>query len=147
MLVVDIENSVFDYQGENNVIILPITGFVRMDGKLAARNSITKEFFDTYPSLSKKWAYMIQNNVLYPSFSSYGTELIGIVERLHYASSIDKSSILDGFWYIKELSLQKPNHIFYFVEIGGEEEEKELREIFKESTNVVLLKERKENHE
>lgn len=144
MIVAEIEGSVFDYEDEKNIMVLPITAFIRKDGKVASSNNITKEFFNKYPSLSKKWAYMLENNVIYPTFVSSKSELIGIVEKLHYAASPDEESILNGLWYIKELSLRKPDYLFYIIEMGGEAQSYMFKDVFKDSDNVVLLKKRKE---
>lgn len=144
MLIVDIEDSVFEYEGKDNIIMLPITGFVKKDGTLAVTSEVTKTFFQKYPSLPKKWGYMISNNVIYPSFLSSNTNLIAITEKLHYAASSDLNSIKSGYWYIKEMSLSKPDYVFYFFPMGGKEGEEEFKSIFSDSDNVVLLKPKKE---
>lgn len=145
MISVVREKDIFSYEGEKNVIVLPITSFVRKDGHLAVTNNVTKMFFDKYVNLSKKWGYMIENNVIYPSFTSSKTNLIGVVEKRHYASSVDEESIESSFWYIRENALLKSDYIFYLIPIGKESEEKRAKEVLNNLDNVVFLKEEMES--
>lgn len=140
MLTVELEEDIFSYEGPKNVIVLPITGFVRKDGNLVATNTITKKFFEKYHSLAKKWGYMINNDVIYPSFVSSETNLLGIVEKPHYAGAYRPEAIFNGFWYVKELALIRPDHIYYIIHMGSDAEEDQAREIFENLETIVYIK-------
>lgn len=140
VIITKIENNIFEYEGEYNSIILPITQFVRKDGNLAIVSDVTKLFFEKYTQLPKKWGYMISNEIPYPSYTTSKTNLIGIPNKKHYASAIDYKIFEEGLWYIKEESLIKTNFVFYII-YEKFMKEKAIKEMFKNSENVVLLKE------
>jgi hypothetical protein len=140
VIITNVENNLFEYEGEYNFITLPITQFVRKDGNLAIVSPTTKLFFEKYPQLPKKWGYMISNDVIYPSYTNSKTNLLGIPNKKHYASAVSEEIFKEGLWYIKEESLLKTNFVFYIMYEDFMNEEI-IKEIFKESENVVLLKE------
>jgi hypothetical protein len=142
VIIAEIENNIFEYEGEGNIIILPITQFVRKDGHLAIISDNTKLFFEKYPHLSKKWGYMISNEIPYPSYITNTTNLIGLPNKNHYASAINWELFEEGLWYVKEESLLKPGFIFYLIEEVFMNKNR-LKEIFKDSENMVLLTERR----
>lgn len=144
MIIANKENSIFDYEGEQNVIVLPITNYVRKDGNLVVKNELTKQFFEKYSNLSKKWGYMISQGVEYPSYSTSTTQLLGISDRKHYASSFDEEKLISGLWYIKEQALLNPNLVFY-IEEQQEIDKNILQEIFEFSDNIVMLRKEHEN--
>jgi hypothetical protein len=139
VITAEIENNIFEYEGENNFIVLPITRFVRKDGNLAAISDVTKLFFERYINLSKKWGYMVSQEIPYPSYSTKSTNLIGIPNKNHYASALNNKMFEDGLWYIREESLLKTNFVFYIIEEDFMEIQK-IKEIFKNSENVIFLR-------
>lgn len=143
VIIANLENTIFDYESEKNSIILPITNFVRKDGNLAVVSEVSKMFFEKYPQLSKKWGYMVSNNVPYPSYSTKNTNLIGIPNKNHYASALNHEMFNEGLWYIKEESLVKNEIIFYLIQEDFMNIDS-IKEIFNESNNVVLLREKGE---
>lgn len=144
MITTEIENNIFEYEGENNVILLPITRFVRKDGNLAIVSPITKLFAEKYPNLTKKWGYIINQEIPFPSYVTSVTQLIGVPNKNHYASAVDLQEFENGLWYIKEECLLKPNIIFY-LQYEPFMEETKIKEIFSEINNFVLLKKGEEN--
>lgn len=144
MIIANAENNITEYAGENNVIVFPITNYVRKDGNIVLKNDIGKKLVSFYPTLKKKIGYMINNGVKYPSISSESINLLGIPERNHYASAIDKDLLLSGFWYVKEQAFLNPNKVFYVFEDTHINKD-ELKEIFDLNDNVVFL--RKENND
>ncbi len=146
MITANFENNIFEYEGENNVVLLPITRFVRKDGNLAVTSSITKSFMEKYPNLPKKWGYMVKADIPFPSYKTSTTNLLGLANRNHYASAISEEEFESGLWYVKEESLIKPEYVFYLVEEDFMDIEK-IKEIFKESDNFVLLKQGEKNAE
>jgi hypothetical protein len=138
VIIAKLENNIFEYEGETNYVILPITQFVRKDGNLAIVSEVSKVFFEKYPNLSKKWGYMISQEIPYPSFTTKTTNLLGVPNKTHYASAVNEEIFEEGMWYVKEESLLKSNFIFYLIEESFMDKNK-LKEIFKGSENVVFL--------
>lgn len=141
MIIADLENSVFDYEGRDNVIILPITKFVRKDGNLAVVSEITKSVFEKYPILPKKWGYMISQNVPYPSYKTNSSYFIGIPNKKHYASAFDEELFKNGIWYLFEDAMVKQENVYYIIE-DDFIEASSLSEVFKNLDNIVFLKRR-----
>lgn len=146
VIIANIENTILEYEGEGNVIILPITQFVRKDGNLAVTSENTKLFIEKYPSLPKKWGYMVSNGVPYPSFGTSGTGLMGIANKPHYASAYRWELYEEGMWYVAEQALMNPNTIFYIPEEDFIDASK-LKSIFENLENVVYLRKGEVNNE
>jgi hypothetical protein len=144
VVIAKLENNIFEYEGENNIVLLPITRFVRKDGNLAVTSPITKLFMEKYPNLSKKWGYMIKSEIPFPAYKTSTTNLLGLANRNHYASAISLEEFEAGLWYVKEESLLKPDFIFYLQEENFMDVEK-IKEIFKETDNFVLLRKGEEH--
>jgi hypothetical protein len=139
VIIAKLENTIFEYEGKDNVIILPITQFVRKDGNLAVLSSVTKDVFEKYPILPKKWGYMISQGVPYPSYTISSSAFIGIPNKKHYASALDEELINSGIWYVLEEAMLKQEKIFYLVEEEFMNSEI-LIERYKNIDNIVLLK-------
>ena len=133
------EDNIFDYEGENNVIVLPITRFIRKDGNLVVISDVARLFFEKYTNLSKKWGYMISQEIPYPSYATKSTNLVGIPNKGHYASAINNEMFENGLWYIREESLLKPDLVFYIVEESFMSIKK-IKEVFSDSENLVFLR-------
>jgi hypothetical protein len=144
VIAATIENNIFEYEGESNTIILPITRFVRKDGNLAVTSPITKLFVEKYSNLSKKWGYMINQDIPFPSYKTSKTNLVGVANRNHYASAINLDEFEEGMWYIKEEALLKPEILYYLVKEDFINSEK-IKEIFKDSDNFILLTQGEQN--
>lgn len=144
VIIADKENSIFDYEGEKNTIVLPITRYVRKDGNLVAKNETTKQFFDKYSALPKKWGYMISQMVEYPTYSTSNTSLLGVPNRNHYASAPDEDIIQSSLWYLKEQALIKSDHVFY-IEENNEFSKEALINFFEEVDNIVMLRKEQNN--
>lgn len=144
VIIADKENSIFDYEGEKNTIILPITQYVRKDGNIVAKNRITKLFFDKYPTLSKKWGYMVSQMVDYPTYSTAHTSLLGLPSKNHYASASDEELIEAGLWYLKEQALIKNDYVFY-IEENEEFPKEKLVKFFEDLDNIVMLRKEQNN--
>jgi hypothetical protein len=136
MIIANSEPDITSYEDKNNVIILPITKFVRKDGGIALVDEVSKIFLSKYPSLSKKWGYMTSMGIPFPSYSTNKTNLVGISDREHYASAFNESLLMFGLWYIREQSLSKPDKVFYMFRWPIDL----LKKTFDGIDNIVYLK-------
>lgn len=139
MIIANVENSIFDYEAAKNVIVLPITRYVRKDGNLVVKNELTKHFFEKYPNLSKKWGYMISQSVEYPTYETQKTSLLGLPDRSHYASSLNEEILTASLWYLKEQALIKFDCVFYVTE-DNDLSKDILMEFFQEVDNIVMFR-------
>lgn len=135
-----------EYAEENSVLVIPITKHVRKDGKLVFIDENSKALQKSYQNLSKKWGYMIQNDVVYPYFTSGSVNLIGIPEKNHYASAFNEDMFVEGMWYLRDKSFTEQDKTFYLVN-KKEYNLEFLKEVFKYSNNIVLLDYERENNE
>jgi hypothetical protein len=136
MIIANSEPDLISYEGQKNVIVLPITKFVRKDGGVAIVDDTSKIFLNKYPSLSKKWGYMVSMGIPFPSYSTNKTNLVGIPDRDHYASAFNESLLMFGLWYIREQAISKTDKIFYTFSWPMDL----LKTTFEDIDNIVYLK-------
>jgi len=136
MVVVVPEDSYLSYAGEENTLVLPITSFVRKDGKLVVVNKMTKEAAKLYPHLVKQWGWLITNGIMTPTFVSGNVRFLGLPDRLHYAAKQDEYLVESSLRYLQEVALKNQGVIYYLYQFNNNYE---LHENLLDKLNNVVL--------
>lgn len=144
MIVVKTDESIWEYSGRENFFVVPITSHVRKDGGLVLTNELAKEAAEKFPDLQKRWGYFIKNNVSSPTYRRAAINLIGVIEREHYASRPSEEVIEPNLYLLKEVCENNPNYIFYLSSPVGGDEFLELNKRILSDERFVLL-EREQN--
>lgn len=146
MLHIKTDESIWEYSGKENFIVLPITKHVRKDGGLVFVNDETKEASEKFPDLQKVWGYFVEKGVHVPTYRRSNLNLIGAVDRNHYASNPDEETVEQSLYLLKETSDNNPNYLFYLQGPLGGDKFSELNYKILNSDRFILL-ERVENVE
>lgn len=118
-VVVDPYESIFEYLGPVNVIVLPITTYVKKStGELSVVEPVTKEAFERFPFLSKRWGYLMDIGVTYPTYRSSDMILLGVPTKDHYAAKDNEIFIEGSLIYIADLAFQMSDKLFYLEPLG-----------------------------
>lgn len=116
------DESIWEYAGKENFFVIPITTHIRKDGALVLTDELAKEAAEKFPDLQKRWGYFIQNNVFSPTYRRASINLIGVIEREHYASRPSEETVEQNLYLLKEVCENNPSYVFYLrTPIGGEE--------------------------
>lgn len=138
------DEPLINYAGDDNLLVVPITGFVRKDGHVALVDEDAKLISEKYPEMTKYFGYMVQNDITAPVFRREGINVLGIVDRGHYASALDVDLVSEGIMRIADAADEYQDMLVYLFPFGGDEDTN--KEMFAESKNVVLLI-REDRHE
>lgn len=141
MIIAVPDEPIWEYEREDNVIVIPITKFVRKDGGVVFVEELAKSAGERYPTLANRWGWLLNNGVSNPVFRQANTNLLGLPDRKHYASKPDAELVEGSLWYLSEQAMENPKFVYYLVgPLGGEEFMDAHKEILDEATNVVLLR-------
>lgn len=145
MLIVDLEKekSPVDYLETHNVVVLPITKFVRKDGFLATKNDQVKSVFSRYKNMPKKWGYLLSNGVEYPYLFLESGAFLGLPDREHYASAFNSELWEASMLYLLDEAVSKP-YLAYYLSGVCERGEEIAKSVHKETHNVILLRGKEE---
>lgn len=138
LAVPDNEETIWDYEGRENFIVVPITGFLRKDNAVAMVHPIAKEAEDRYPKLANKWGWLTVNGAI-PTHRTKKVNLIGLKDRKHYASNPDDETVTESLLFLNELSLDNPDYVFYLDGYLGGEKLAELNKQLLTSDRIVIL--------
>lgn len=141
----DENQSIWDYKGKDNFIVVPITGFVRKDGALSFVHPLAKRADEDFPKLSLKWGWMTSNGVLTPVHRTSEVNLIGMKDRDHYASAPDEEVIRDSLLTLNEVSWNNSSYVFYLDGFLGGEDFAQLHKDVLTSDRIVVLVSRDSN--
>lgn len=134
------DKDIWEYAHRDNFIVIPVTGFVRKDGGIAAIHPVTKEAYELYPMLPKKLGYLFANGVTAPTHRTKNVNLIALKDREHYASKSIESVVSESLMILNEVSSENRDYIFYLPGfLGGEEFSKLHEEILSSDRIVVAL--------
>jgi len=143
MIEVTPDDSFFSYAQYDNVLVLPITGFVRKDGGLVFVDEHAKEAAEEHPQLARMMGWLVKQDVPTPYYRKGDINFLGLRTREHYAGKDDAQLIEESLWYLNGEAIEKPGMVFYLYPLN---EDLELhRKILGQLPNVVLL--RKDEHD
>lgn len=131
------DEPLVNYKGDENLLVVPITAFVRKDGNVALVDEEAKVLAAEYPDMTRYFGQMLGLDVPYPVFRRKDINVMGVVDRTHYASAPDEDLITAGFSAILEACEEYSNMLVYLFPFGGDKERNE--EVFADAKNVVLL--------
>lgn len=121
MLHIKTDEPFWEYSGKENFLVLPITKHVRKDGGLVFVSEESKEASERFPDLQKVWGYFVGSGVQAPTYRRSNVNLIGAIERNHYASNPDEETIEQSLYLLKETSDNNPTYLFYLHgPLGGD---------------------------
>lgn len=139
------DESLWDYADKENFLVIPITSYVRKDGSLVLTNELAKEAAEKFADLQKRWGYFIENGVSLPTYRRANMNLMGIVERKHYASKPDKETVEEGLYLLNEASSENPSYVFYMYGLIGGEEFRDSHEKILTNERIILLEREKDD--
>jgi hypothetical protein len=131
--------TIWDYQGRDNFIVIPITGFVRKDKALTFIHPVAKQAEEKFPKLAAKWGYLVSSGIYAPIHRTKYLNLLGLKDRQHYAAAPDESTISASLMFLNELSWDNPRYVFYLDGFLGGDEFIELHKRYLTSDKVVVL--------
>jgi len=111
----------FEYLGPDNVLILPITGYVKKStGELSVVDPITKEAFERFPFLAKRWGYLVSIGVPYPTYRAKDMIFLGLPTKEHYAAKDDTNYVEGSLVYVADLAFEMSDKLFYLCPLGDD---------------------------
>lgn len=128
-----------NYAGDENLLVIPITGFVKADGHVSVIDKHAKELTMLYPEMTRYFGFMISQGITLPVYRREGINVAGVIDRLHYAAGQDDDLVADGLTSIVELAASYPEMLVYMFPLGGNFDTNAA--MFADSRNIVLLKE------
>lgn len=138
------DESIWDYQGRENFIVVPITGFLRKDNAVALVHQVAKEAEERYPKLSNRWGWLMTNGAV-PIHRTKSVNLIGVKDRKHYAANPDDDTVTESLMFLNELSMDNPNYVFYLDDFLGGEKLADLNKKFLTSERIIVLRKEQPN--
>ena len=129
-------DNFWDYLGPENIIVLPITLFVNKNGKLSVSNNKTKEAFIKFKNLAKRWGYLINNKIFYPTYRTSEVFLLGLPVSYDSRKKQDKYLTQGSLLYLAELADSMPNELFYLECFTNK---KTIVSTLADTKNIVLL--------
>lgn len=137
MLLAKTDEPLVNYAGDENLLIIPITLFVRKDGNVALIDEDAKLVAEAYPDMTRYFGYMVEQGVIYPVFRQKGINVMGVPDRTHYASSPDQDLIAGAMPMIAQAAHEYADMLLYLFPFGGDEDAN--RDMFADVKNLVLL--------
>lgn len=120
MLQVKTDESFWNYSGQENFLVIPITSYIRKDGNLVLVSDEGKEAATQFQDLQKVWGYLVGRGVPLPTLRRRGVNLVGVMDREHYASNPNKDFLETSLYLLREMSESNPNYLFYLLgPLGG----------------------------
>jgi hypothetical protein len=139
MLHIKTDETFWNYSGKENFLVLPITTHVRKDGGLVFVREEAKEAAEKFPDLQKVWGYFIKSGVQTPTYRRSNINLIGAIERKHYASNPDEEVVEQSLYLLKETSDNNPGYLFYLQQPLGGDDFYELNKRVLSTDRFILL--------
>jgi len=126
----------WEYLGPENVIVLPITLHTKKNGELSVVNPRSKEAFEKFPTLKKRWGYYNKIGISYPTYRSSEMIFLGLPTRETYNKKDDEILIQSSLLYLADLAEEMKNEIFYLEAFYDEEK---IISFLGDVKNIVLL--------
>lgn len=139
------EKNIWEYAQRDNFIVIPVTGFVRKDGGIAAVHPVTKEAYELHPILPKKLGYLFSQGVTAPTHRTKSVNLIALKDREHYASKPSPEIVSESLLILNEVSLENRDYVFYLPGFLGGDEFISLHEEILLSDRIVVALSSKSN--
>lgn len=135
------DEKIWEYFGEDNYFVVPISKYVKKSGDLTFYGSFGKAIAEKYPTLPTRWGYYVDEGVLLPvhRFPENQGGLLGGIEREHYASAVSEELVYHSLLLIAEFTLTHPSSLVYLPGWLGGEEFEELHHKTLTSERVILL--------
>lgn len=131
------DEPLINYTGADNLVVVPITAFIRKDGHVAVIDEDAKMLADAYPEMTKYFGYMLSEEIPAPIFRRVGVNIMGVVDREHYKSALDEDLVRDGLRIIREAAETHRDMLVYLFPFGDDEVRN--KEMFDDVSNLVLL--------
>lgn len=127
-----------------DIIVVPITRYVKRDGSVTVVSELAKEIEELVPHMSKIFGYMLSLGVEYPVIRRSKLSVMGMPTKEHYMSNVEQTRLENGLWYIQDMAFNNPDKILYVPLIGLAREEEQdsinrYNEILGNQENVVVL--------
>lgn len=137
------DEPLINYRGPENLLVIPITTFLKKDGRVTLVDSDAREIAEAYPDLPTVFGTLISLGVPCPVYRNEDINVLGVPDREHYASSVSEEMVAEGLMHIRNSSEDYRNFLVYLFPFGGNRELTE--EMLEDRTNVILLIKEEEN--
>jgi len=139
MICVNSDEPLWNYAGEKNYLVIPISEYIKRDGRLSIVGADATEALTRFPDLPIVWGYFVGRGIQAPTFRRRGINLIGGLERKHYASKPSPEVVRGSLYLLREAAEDSPDFLFYFNgPLGGEECFRHHEEILKSDRFIIL---------
>lgn len=137
MRAVKTDEPLINYSGPENLLVIPITSFVKKDGTVAIVDPQARLVAEAHPELPLVFGSLLSQGIPTPVFRNRDVNIMGVVDREHYASSISPELVVEGLMSVARSADDYRDFLVYLFPFGGDEALS--RELLQDNINVVLL--------
>lgn len=137
MNVFKTDEPLVNYSGSENLLVIPITSFLKKDGSVTLVDEDAKLLAEKYPDLPAVLGALLAQGVPTPVYRREDINILGVIDREHYASSVSQELVAEGLFQIADSAEDYGNFLVYLFPFGGMEEL--TKEMLGDCKNVILL--------
>lgn len=145
MNVFKTDEPLVNYAGPENLLVIPITSFLKKDGSVTLIDEEAKLLAEKYPDLPEVFGALMSQGVPAPVYRREDVNVLGIIDREHYASGVSEELVAEGLVQIADSAQDYRNFLVYLFPFGGDEET--TRDMLDDCKNVILLLKEEHNND
>ena len=137
MRVAYTDERLINYAGPENILVVPITSFVKQSGEVSLVDAEARAIEEAYPAMTQVMGTLLNEGVPFPMYRNDNLNVLGVPDRTHYAAKVDENLVVEGLAAISRSAEEYKDFLIYTFPLGGDE--KLTREMLEHHLNVVLL--------